>query len=52
MDRVKADAKLANTPIFVHSAIANKDNTIGAVGFIKKPADLETILKTVKNYCS
>lgn len=52
MDIIKKDAKLSPIPIFVHSAVANKENTKGAVGWIKKPADLESILATVKNYCS
>ena len=51
MSIVKADKDLSPIPIFIHSAVANKENTVGAVGWIKKPADLETILTTVKNYC-
>lgn len=52
IDTVKKDEKLSPIPIFIHSAVANKENTIGAIGWIKKPADLETILAAVKNHCS
>lgn len=46
------EEKISSIPIFIHSSVANKENTIGAAGWIKKPADLGLILKAVKNYCS
>ena len=52
MDIVKKEDNISSIPIFVHSSIANKENTVGAAGWIKKPADLGIILKAVKNYCS
>ena len=52
MDIVKNDSVLSTIPIFIHSSIANKDNTIGASGWIRKPADLEMILDSVKEHCS
>jgi FixJ family two-component response regulator len=42
---------LAPIPVFVISATANKENTHGAVGFIKKPANLEVVLKMVESHC-
>ena len=52
LDIVMKDAVLAPIPVFVISAVATKDNTLGSVGFIKKPADLNLILKMVQDYCS
>ena len=52
MDLVKKEEKISSIPIFIHSSIANKENTTGAEGWIKKPADLGIILQAVKNYCS
>lgn len=51
LDIIKKDLNLSLIPVFIHSAVANKNNTEGSVGFIKKPADLEEILNVVKNYC-
>lgn len=51
IDILKKDIRLASIPIFVISSIADKQNTIGAVGFIKKPADLNILLKMVQQYC-
>ena len=51
MDNLKKDYTLAEIPVLIHSSIANKDNTTGSIGFIKKPADLLTILQTIKIYC-
>ena len=50
LDIVLKDDTISNVPVFIHSAIANKENTYGAVGFIKKPADLEEILLIAKKY--
>ncbi|MBC7713402.1 MAG: response regulator [Rhizobacter sp.] len=51
IDTMKQDKEIASVPVFIHSAIANKDNSTGAIGWIRKPADLEVILATVKNHC-
>ena len=51
MDIVKNDSALSTIPIFIHSSIANKDNTFGATGWIRKPADLELILNSIKVHC-
>jgi CheY-like chemotaxis protein len=42
--------QLSKIPIVVFSAIADVPNTQGAVAFIKKPADIETILTMVEKY--
>ncbi|MBY0414468.1 MAG: response regulator [Bdellovibrionales bacterium] len=52
MDIVQNEEKISSIPIFIHSSVANKENTIGAAGWIKKPADLSVILRAVKSYCS
>jgi two-component system chemotaxis response regulator CheY len=50
LDIMMKDAVLAPIPVFVISAVATKENTRGSVGFIKKPADLDMILKMIKSY--
>ena len=52
LDTVKADSALSPIPIFVISGVATKDNTEGTIGWLKKPADLETILTVVKDHCA
>lgn len=51
LHELKKDATLMPIPVFIVSAIADKVNTDGAVGFIKKPADLDVVLKMVERYC-
>lgn len=51
IDAVMADAYLAPIPILIVSAIADKANTTGSVGFLKKPIDIEVVLKVVGQYC-
>ena len=50
LDIVLKDDTISSVPVFIHSAIANKENTYGSVGFIRKPADLEEILLIAKKY--
>lgn len=51
LDKVMHDAFLAPIPVVVVSAIADKSNTQGAVGFLKKPIDIEVVLKLVERFC-
>lgn len=51
IDAVMADAYLAPIPILIVSAIADKANTTGSVGFLKKPIDIDVVLKVVGQYC-
>ena len=50
LDIVLKDESISSVPVFIHSAIANKENTYGSVGFIRKPADLDEILLIAKKY--
>jgi CheY-like chemotaxis protein len=52
LEKVKEDTYLAPIPVLVVSAIADKTDTHGAVGFIKKPVDIDMVLKIVGRYCS
>jgi CheY-like chemotaxis protein len=52
LDKVMEDSYLAPIPVLIVSAIADKTNTTGAVGFLKKPVDLEMVLKMVEQYCN
>jgi CheY-like chemotaxis protein len=51
LDKVMQDSFLAPIPVVIVSAIADKINTNGAVGFLKKPIDIEVILKLVQRFC-
>lgn len=52
LDRVMEDSVLAPIPILVVSAVADKMDTEGAVGFLKKPVDVDMVLKMVDRYCN
>jgi CheY-like chemotaxis protein len=51
LDKVMEDSYLAPIPILIVSAVADKTNTKGAVGFLKKPVDIDMVLKMVDQYC-
>lgn len=52
LDRVMKDSHLAPLPVLIVSAVADKTNTEGSVGFLKKPIDIEVVLKVVGQYCN
>lgn len=52
LDAVMADSFLAPIPVLIVSAIADKANAEGSVGFLKKPIDIDVVLKVVGQYCS
>jgi CheY-like chemotaxis protein len=51
LDEVMKDSKLAPLPILIVSAVAEKSNTAGSVGFLKKPIDIDVVLNVVSQYC-
>lgn len=51
LDKVKKDTRLAPIPILIVSAIADRTNTSGSIGFLKKPIDIDVVLKVVSQYC-
>ncbi len=51
LDEVMKDSHLAPIPILIVSAIADKSNSKGSVGFLKKPIDIDVVLKVVSQYC-
>lgn len=51
LDTVMKDSHLAPIPVLIVSAVADKTNTQGSVGFLKKPIDIEVVLKVVGQYC-
>lgn len=51
LDQVMKDARLAPIPVMIVSAVADKTNTNGAVGFLKKPIDIDLVLNIVAQYC-
>lgn len=48
---LRNDDALAPIPVVVTSATASPEEIIGANNFIRKPLDLDAILKMAKNYC-
>ncbi len=52
LDKVMEDSYLAPIPILIVSAVADKTDTKGAVGFLKKPVDIDMVLKMVNQYCN
>lgn len=52
LDKVMKDSHLAPIPVLIVSAVADKTNTEGSVGFLKKPIDIEVVLKVVGQYCN
>ena len=52
LDTVMKDSHLAPIPVLIVSAVADKTNTEGSVGFLKKPIDIEVVLKVVAQYCN
>ncbi len=51
LDKVMQDAVLAPIPVLIVSAVADKTNTKGSVGFLKKPVDIDVVLEMVNKYC-
>jgi len=45
------DAYLAPIPVLIVSAVADRTNTEGSVGFLKKPIDIDVVLNVVAQYC-
>lgn len=51
LDAVMKDSILAPIPVLIISAVADKNNAEGSVGFLKKPIDIDVVLKVVSQYC-
>lgn len=51
LDAIMKDTTLAPIPVLIVSAVADKANTEGSVGFLKKPIDIDVVLKVVSQYC-
>ena len=51
LDEVMKDSNLAPIPVLIVSAVADKTNTEGSVGFLKKPIDIDIVLDVVSQYC-
>lgn len=48
----KSDPKIARIPVVVVTAAGKeKERTVSAAGFLKKPIELDTLLATVARYC-
>ncbi len=50
LDIVLSQATLAPIPVLFVSATATRENTVGAVDFLRKPIDLDLLLKLVEHY--
>lgn len=51
LDVLKHNSILAPIPVLIVSAIADRCDAEGAVGILKKPIDIDVILKVVSQYC-
>lgn len=51
LDEVMKNSKLAPLPVLIVSAIADKTNTKGSIGYLKKPIDINVVLEVVGQYC-
>ena len=51
LDTLMTDTLLAPIPVLVVSAVADKTNTEGSIGFLKKPIDIDVVLNVVSQYC-
>jgi CheY-like chemotaxis protein len=51
LDEVMKDSKLATLPVLIVSAVADRANTEGSIGFLKKPIDIGVVLNVVSQYC-
>ena len=52
LDKVMVDSYLTPIPVLIVSAVADKTDTKGAVGFLKKPVDIDMVLDMVSKYCN
>ncbi len=52
LDALTKKSNLAPLPVLIVSAIADASDTTGSVGFIKKPIDIEVVLKIIHQYCN
>ncbi len=50
LSEVSKKPNLSKIPVIVVSATADKVHTAGAVAFLKKPADIDTLLKLVASH--
>jgi CheY-like chemotaxis protein len=50
LDAVLADVMIAPIPVLVLAALADPATTLGARGFMKKPPDLDLLMKMVAQY--
>lgn len=51
LDVVMKDSYLAPIPVVVVSAIADRTDIRGAVGYVKKPIDIDVMLNFVERFC-
>lgn len=51
LDTLMTDTLLAPIPVLIVSAVADKTNTEGSIGFLKKPIDIDVVLNVVSQYC-
>ena len=50
-DRLREDPQLGSLPILIMSAYEDPPPPKGVVGFVKKPVDVETLLRCVSESC-
>lgn len=51
LQRFRGDPELASIPVIITSASANRNEISGATAFIRKPFDLNKLMKAAHQYC-
>jgi two-component system chemotaxis response regulator CheY len=51
LDIILQDEALKIIPIYIVSAAASATNTKGALGYLKKPVELDQVLELAEKYC-
>ena len=52
LDTIMSDSRLAPLPVLIVSAVADKSIAEGSIGYLRKPIDIDVILRVVSQYCS
>lgn len=51
LNQIKKSEKYSNIPVLIVSAIADVSDTSGAIGYLKKPINLDLLKNAIAQYC-
>lgn len=52
MEKKQQDDLIAGVPVVLISAFEDRSQSVGAVGFIKKPIEFDSLMRFLRRYCS